>query len=66
MEEKNRDVRMEFNRAIINYNIEKRKKMKQSDIDPSVNQSHVNNVAAGKSTNKQLRKKIEKFIKRWG
>lgn len=66
MDEQKPDIRMQFKRAIINYNIEKGKKMRQADIDREVSQSHINNVASGKSTNHKVREKIEKFIKRWG
>lgn len=66
MDQQNTDIRMQLKRAIINYNIEKNKQMRQADIDRDVSQSHINNVASGKSTNERVRKKIEKFIKRWG
>jgi|GEM_PF-2929468 hypothetical protein len=65
MSEQNPDVRKQLNRAIINYNIEKGKDMKQEDVVPGASQSHINNVASGKSTNKKVRQTIEKFIKRW-
>lgn len=60
------DIRSKLKKAIINYN-EKHpgRRFTQADLEPTVNPSHINNVASGRSTNKELRKKIEKFIERY-
>ena len=60
------DIRPALKKAIINYNIKHGGKFTQADIEPRVDQSHVNNVAAGRSVNSELRTKIQKFIKKWG
>lgn len=60
------DVRDSLKVSIINYNRQNGKRFRQSDVDPTVSASHINNVASGRSKNKNLRIKIEKFIEKYG
>ena len=60
------DLRPALNKAIINYRQRTNRDFIQADIDPTVNASHINNVASGISGNKNLRKKIETFIEKYG
>lgn len=60
----NKDIRDKLAIAIAKYNEAHPKKFYQYMIDETVDPSHINNVASGKSTNKELRKKIETFIKK--
>lgn len=60
------DVRDDLKVSIINYNKDNGKRFTQSDIDPTVSPSHINNVASGRSQNARLRQKIVKFINKYG
>lgn len=61
------DISSEFEMARINYGIFARdgEKMLQKDFDPTVSPSMINNVVAGRSSHDDLRKRIEKFTKKW-
>jgi len=61
------DITNEFEIARINYGMATRngKKLKQKDFDPSVSPSMINNVVTGRSSNPDLRKRIERFTQTW-
>ena len=61
------DISAEFEMARINYGIFERdgEKMLQKDFDPTVSPSMINNVVAGRSSNDELRKRIEKFTRKY-
>lgn len=61
------DISSEFEMARINYGIFEKDgdKMLQKDFDPTVSPSMINNVVAGRSSHDDLRKRIEKFTKKW-
>ncbi len=62
-----KDISNEFEVARINYGLFKNdgEKLLQKDFDPTVNPSLINNVAAGRSSNDELRKRIIKFTGKW-
>lgn len=53
--------------ARINYGLFEKggEKMLQKDFDPTVSPSMINNVVAGRSSHDDLRRRIEKFTRRW-
>lgn len=56
------DIRSDFNIALIKFGMQtKGHALAQKDFDPSINPSHINNVASGRSRNHDLRTRIEKF-----
>lgn len=60
----NPDIRDDFKVALINYGKRKNgKALSQKDFDPTINRSHINNVASGRDLNRPLRQRIEDFIK---
>lgn len=61
-----KDIKAQFNSALINYGMKtKGSPLKQKDFNPEYSSSHINNVASGRSSNPNLRKKIERFIRKY-
>lgn len=61
------DISAEFEIARINYGLFEKEgeKLNQKDFDPTVSPSMINNVVAGRSSNKELRRRILKFTRQW-